>query len=153
MFERPHWDKLPECIFESFEIAQVKQEQFQNFQKPRGWFILKISRTKHVINGSSHQTNKHFVLKLISFNKGRYKSASGQLQNRGQLENNSVNGAVIIIMNCMINTEIANDQNSKSGTRFSYGEGDFNQKMLSGIDWTSVFKNAGIIMELWMMNF
>ena len=95
-----------------------------------------------MINGSSHQTNKHFVLKLISFNKGRYKSASGQL------ENNSVNGAVIIIMNCMINTEIANDQNSKSGTRFSCGEGDFNQKMLSGIDWTSVFKNAGIIMEL-----
>ena len=51
-------------------------------------------------------------------------------------------------MNCMINTEIANDQNSKSGTRFSCGEGDFNQKMLSGIDWTSVFKNAGIITEL-----
>ena len=101
-----------------------------------------------MINGSSHQTNKHFVLKLTSFNKGRYKSASGQLQNRGQLENNSVNGAVIIIMNCMINTEIANDQNSKSGTRFSCGKGDFNQNMLSGIDWTSVFKNAGIIMEL-----
>ena len=26
MFGRAIWDKLPECIFENFEIAQVKQE-------------------------------------------------------------------------------------------------------------------------------
>ena len=26
------WDKLPECIFENFEIAQEKREQFQNFK-------------------------------------------------------------------------------------------------------------------------
>ena len=30
------WDKLPKCIFENFEIFQVKQGQFQNFQKSRG---------------------------------------------------------------------------------------------------------------------
>ena len=49
MLERAIWDKLPVCIFENFEIAQVKQEQFQIFQKSRGWFIPKIARTKHVI--------------------------------------------------------------------------------------------------------
>ena len=36
MFGRANWDKLPECIFENFEIARVKQGQFQNFQKSRG---------------------------------------------------------------------------------------------------------------------
>ena len=61
------------CIVENSEIAWVKQGQFQNFQKSRGWFIPKIARTKHVITGSSHQTNKHFGLKLIPF-------ISGQLQ-------------------------------------------------------------------------
>ena len=29
------WDKLPECIFENFEIARVKRKQFQIFQKSR----------------------------------------------------------------------------------------------------------------------
>ena len=36
MFGRVIWDKLPEYIFENFEIARVKREQFQNFQKSRG---------------------------------------------------------------------------------------------------------------------
>ena len=36
MFGRSIWDKLPECIFESFQITRVKQAQFQNFQKWRG---------------------------------------------------------------------------------------------------------------------
>ena len=35
MFGRVIWDKLPECIFEYFEIARVKQGQFQNIQKSR----------------------------------------------------------------------------------------------------------------------
>ena len=33
MSGRAIWDKLPECIFENFEIALVKQGQFQNFQR------------------------------------------------------------------------------------------------------------------------
>ena len=33
MFGSVIWDKLPESIFESFEIARVKRGQFQNFQK------------------------------------------------------------------------------------------------------------------------
>ena len=36
LFGRLIWGKLPECIYESFEIARVKRGQFQNFQKSRG---------------------------------------------------------------------------------------------------------------------
>ena len=36
MFGGVIWDKMPECIFENLEIAQVKRGQFQNFQKSRG---------------------------------------------------------------------------------------------------------------------
>ena len=36
MFGRAIWDKWPEGVFENFEIAQVKREQYQNFQKSRG---------------------------------------------------------------------------------------------------------------------
>ena len=50
MFGRMIWDKLPKCIFQNSEIAQLKQ-QFQNFQKSQGWFVPKIARTKHVITG------------------------------------------------------------------------------------------------------
>ena len=45
------WDKLPKCIFENSEIALVKQGQFQNFQKSRGWFIPNIAQTNYVITG------------------------------------------------------------------------------------------------------
>ena len=44
------------------------------------------AQTKHVITDLSHQTNKHFVLKLISFNSG-------------QLQNNTGNGAMSITIN------------------------------------------------------
>ena len=33
MSGRAIWDKLPACIFENFDIARVKREQFQNSQK------------------------------------------------------------------------------------------------------------------------
>ena len=36
MFGRAIWDKLPECVFESFQIAQVKRGQLENFQKLQG---------------------------------------------------------------------------------------------------------------------
>ena len=35
MFGRLICHKLPECIFENFETARVKQGQFRNFQKSR----------------------------------------------------------------------------------------------------------------------
>ena len=49
MFGRAIWDKLPECIFEDFEIAGVKRGLFKKLKNSRGWFIPKIARTKHVI--------------------------------------------------------------------------------------------------------
>ena len=36
MFGRAIWDNLPKCIFENFEIARVKQGQFQNFKNYEG---------------------------------------------------------------------------------------------------------------------
>ena len=33
MFGTAIWDKLPQCIFENFEIARAKREQFLNFRK------------------------------------------------------------------------------------------------------------------------
>ena len=39
------------CVFENFEIAQVKRGWFQKFQKSRGLLIPKIARTKYVITG------------------------------------------------------------------------------------------------------
>ena len=49
MFGRAIWNKLPECIFENFEITRVKRGQFRDFQKSRGYFIQNIARTKRVI--------------------------------------------------------------------------------------------------------
>ena len=51
MYGRATWDKLPESIFENFQIARVKQGKFQNFQKSRWSFIPKITPTKQVIPG------------------------------------------------------------------------------------------------------
>ena len=50
----------------------------------------------------NHTKPKDTVLKLIYFNSVLL-STSGQLQNSGQLENNSVNGAMLITMNRVIN--------------------------------------------------
>ena len=87
-----------DCLSANFEIARVKQVQFQNLQKSRAWFIPKIAWSKHMVTGQSYQANKHFVLKLISFN-------IGWLQNSGQLQNNSVNGAILIITNHVISID------------------------------------------------
>ena len=51
MFESAIWDKLPKRIDDNSEIAWVKQGQFQNFEKSWGWFIPRITWTKHVITG------------------------------------------------------------------------------------------------------
>ena len=56
MFVRAIWNKLLDCIFESFEIARVKQGQFEDFQKSQGWFSPKITRTKHVITINHRKT-------------------------------------------------------------------------------------------------
>ena len=44
MLGRTIWDILPERIFDNFETAQVKQGQFQNFQKSRQWLSQKLPK-------------------------------------------------------------------------------------------------------------
>ena len=104
MFERAIWDKLPECIFENFKIARVKRGQFQNFQKSWGLFTPKIARTKLVITGSSHQTNKHFVLKLISFNSWQLQISERAITKQQAITKNCFNGVMSITINCLITT-------------------------------------------------
>ena len=94
MFGRAIRDKLPKCIFEILK--------FQKF-----------SKTKRVIYPQSHP-NQTCDYWLITPNQqtlfietiltvSNYKSASEQLQNSGQLQNNTVNGAMSITLNRVIN--------------------------------------------------
>ena len=48
-------------------------------------------------------SNKHFLLELTSFNSGQLQISGGQLQNSGQLQNNTVNSAMSITINRAIN--------------------------------------------------
>ena len=58
MFGRVICYKLPECIFENFEIGRVKREQFKNFPKSRGLFIPKVARTNMwVLVNHTNSTN------------------------------------------------------------------------------------------------
>ena len=100
MFGRAIWDQLPKCISENSEIARVKRGQFQNFQKSQDHLS-----PKNCLNQACDYwlitPNQHFVLKLIYFN--YYKSASQQLENSRQLQNNIVNSAMSITANRVIN--------------------------------------------------
>ena len=87
MLGRAIWDKLPNCIFEKFEIAGVK----------RGWLIYPKTCLKQTCE--SHQTNKHFVLKLIPYLRGQLQISEQAIQNRRQLQNNAVNGAMSVSIN------------------------------------------------------
>ena len=84
MFGRTIWDKLPECIFENFEIAHSETIA-----------VSKFSKTTKVIYPKSTwllvKPKKQFLMKLIFLTAGNYKSVSGQLQN------NSVNGAMLTV--------------------------------------------------------
>ena len=82
------WDKSPSWFLKILKLAWFYSGNFKIFKNTVGQFITNRPP-------KSHQTNKHFGLKLISFN-------SGQLRNNGQLQNNSVNGAMLISMNPMI---------------------------------------------------
>ena len=75
------WDKLPECIFENFEIARVKF-----FKNHDGDLSQKSPET----------TTKYLYWNWHLLRAGNYKSASGQLQN------NTVNGAMSISINRVI---------------------------------------------------
>ena len=42
MFGKEIWDKLPKCILENFEIAQVKRGKFKNFKNYEGDLYQKL---------------------------------------------------------------------------------------------------------------
>ena len=81
MLGRAIWDKLSKRIFENFENAQIKQGQFQNFQKSQGQFIPKIAWTKHVIAGfKKDASQKTYQPPLIFENFEITLNLSGQFQ-------------------------------------------------------------------------
>ena len=96
MFGKPIWDKLPECIFENFEIesnvgnfkilknhdGDLSQKAFQ----PNMWLL--VNHTKPT--------------KVLYHNLGNYKSGSGQFQNSQQLQNNTAKSAMLITINRVI---------------------------------------------------
>ena len=81
------WDKLPESIFGNFGGSKFSKitggDLSPKSPEPNLWLLV------------NHTKPKNTVLKLISFN-------SRQLQNSGQLQNNTVNGAMSITINCVI---------------------------------------------------
>ena len=90
MFGRAICDKLPKCIFENFEIARVKRRVISKFSKiPRVIYPRNLPNQTCLLFNHTKPTNTlYWNWNLLTA--GNYKSASGQLQN------NSVNGAVLI---------------------------------------------------------
>ena len=77
-FRRAIWDKLLKCIFENFEIAQVKKCYFKNLEHHEDDLYQTFPETNMwLLVNHTKRTSKHFALKLISFN-------NGQLQINGQ---------------------------------------------------------------------
>ena len=107
MLEKAIWDKLPECIFENFEIARVINDgHFKIFKNDKGVFSQKFSETNiWLLVNYTKPTNTLYWNWYLS-RVGNYKSASGQLQNSGLLQNNVVNGAISISINRVINSSI-----------------------------------------------
>ena len=104
MFGRAIWAKLPECIFENFEIARVKRGKFQNFQKSRG-VIYPQNRPNQTWDYWLITLNQQtlFVLKLIYFNGEQLQIRKRAITKQWRLQNNSINGAMSITINRVIN--------------------------------------------------
>ena len=66
MFERAIWDKLPECIFENFEIARVKRGQFQNFHKSASRQLQNSGQLQNTpANGTMSITISHVISTIM----------------------------------------------------------------------------------------
>ena len=114
MLGRAIWNKLPQCIFENFENVRVKRREFQIFQNLRGWFIAKIARNKHVItNKVNHTKPIKTVLKLISFKSRQLQISEREITKQRAITNNTVNGAMLISINCFITWEISREWHSR----------------------------------------
>ena len=93
MFARAIWYKLPKCIFKNSKIARKKNESnfkifknhegdlYQELSEPNMWLLINYTKP----------TNTLYWNYLTA---GNCRSVSGQIQNRGWLQNNTVNGAM-----------------------------------------------------------
>ena len=84
----------PSAFLKILKFPEWNEDNFKIYKYREGDLSQKIA------NQIAYQTNKHFVLKITA---GNLKSASGQLQNSWQLQNSSVNGAILITINRVIN--------------------------------------------------
>ena len=84
----------PSAFLKILKFPEWNEGNFKIYKYREGDLSQKIA------NQIAYQTNKHFVLKITA---GNLKSASGQLQNSWQLQNSSVNGAILITINRVIN--------------------------------------------------
>ena len=95
MFGRAIWDKLPECIFENFEI---KREHFQISKNHEG-DLSQISPEANIWLLVNHtKPSNTLYLNEYLLIAGNYKSAGGQFKN------NSIDGTILITINRVITT-------------------------------------------------
>ena len=91
MFGRVIWDKLPECICTNFKIFKNHEGDLsEKCPESNMWLLV------------NHIKPTNTFIETNVFTAGNCKSASGKLQNSGQLQSNSVNGAMLIIINRVI---------------------------------------------------
>ena len=67
----------------------------KKLSEPNMWLLVNHTKLSNILHWNQY---------LLTA--GNYKSATVQLQNRGQLQNNTINGAVVITINCVIRSEI-----------------------------------------------
>ena len=89
MFERTIWDKLPDCIFESLEIAIPKFSKITRVIYPKHY----PSQTWNYWLNTPNQQTLCIEANIFEQRAINYKSASGHLQN------NTVNGEMSITIN------------------------------------------------------
>ena len=98
MFGRAIWDKLPKYIFENSEIP--KFSKITSVTYPKNYWNQTCSYWLITPNQKTLWKN------LISFNSGQLQLASGQLENSCWLQHNTINGAMSVTINCVINQVI-----------------------------------------------
>ena len=106
MFVRAIWDKLPECIFENLKLPERNEGNFKVFKNHEGNLSPKLPESNMwlLVNYTKAKNNLYWNWYLLTA--GNYTSTSGQLQN------NTVNGAMLITMNRVINDIINYYKNS-----------------------------------------
>ena len=111
---------MPEWIFENFETARVKQDNFKIFKNHEGDLSQKLlePNMRLLLNHIKPTNTLRWNYYLLTA--GNYRSSSGQLQNIVQLQNNTVGGAMSITIRRVIITIINNTAFHIKGNKSSY---------------------------------